>query len=225
MTREPSFSTQLAVLIVFLDNSNQALNVSRIATKIKGGEIFKFTRTDQDDYKPVEPTKPSVSSACQELYSMGLLESIDARPPKASNTTTTSHYFLPFNNPEKSKKTTMFLLERVGPELINSEYGQVISLAVVQGHLEWVLKANAVKLTADESKILFNIIKDSPEAMRKVLDSRMMISLKRLSEGRTDRQSLVDALISYLGSARIMDIANDKNRKVEFISPELESNS
>jgi len=96
---------------------------------------------------------------------------------------------------------------------------------VVQGHLEGVLKANAVKLTLDESKIISNIIKDSPEAMRRVLDSRMMISLKRLSEGRLDRQSLVDALISYLGSARIMDIANDTNRKVEFTSSEIESNS
>lgn len=156
---------------------------------------------------------------------MGLLESTDARPPKASNTTTTPHYLLPLKDPEKSKKTTMFLLERVGSELINSEYGQVVSSMVVQGHLEGVLKANAVKLTLDESKIISNIIKDSPEAMRRVLDSRMMISLKRLSEGRLDRQSLVDALISYLGSARIMDIANDTNRKVEFTSSEIESNS
>ena len=224
MTREPSFSTQLAVLLVFLENNNQGLNVSRIATKIKSHEIFKFTLSDQDYYKPIEPSKPSVSSACQDLYSMGLLESIDARPPRASNTTTTSHYFLPLNDPSKSKKTTMFLLEKVGPELINSEYGQVVSSMVVQGHLEGVLKANAVKLTADESKIISNIIKDSPEAMRRVLDGRMMISLKRLSEGRLDRQSLVDALINYLGSARIMDIANDTNRKVEFISSEIESN-
>ncbi len=213
MTRETDTGVRLAVLLVFLKNDNQALNVSRITTKLKREGISEFTKTSGNEATPVEPTIPTVSAACQDLCGQGLLEMMVVRPPRSSGTRETPHYFLPISDADKARRTTKYLLEGFGPQLVNSSYGNTISKAVVQGILEGVLEANGIKLTKDQRDNLVKVITDSPEAMRRVMNKGLISSLKRISGGRVDRESLVEALINYLSAARTMDIADGNNRK------------
>ncbi len=213
MTRETDNAARLAVLLVFLNNDNQALNVSRITTKLREQGISKFTETSGDEAISVEPTNPTVSAACQDLFSQGLLEMIVVRPPRSPGMRDTPHYFLPITDENKAKKTTEHLLKGFGPQLINSAYGQTISMAVVQGIMEGVMEAYGINLTKDERDNLVSIIADSPEAMRRAMDRGLISSLRRLSGGDVDRESLVEALNIYLSAARTMDIADDNNRK------------
>ncbi len=222
MTRETDTGVRLAVLLVFLKNDNQALNVSRISTKLKDEGISEFTISSGNEAKLVEPTIPTVSAACQDLYGRGLLEMKVMRPPRSPGRRDTPHYFLPMSDADKAMKTTEYLLEGFGPQLVNSSYGHTISMAVVQASLEGVLEAYSIKLTKDQRDNLAKIIADSPEAMRRVIDRRLTSSLKRLSGGKIDRESLVEALIRYLSAARTLDIADDNNRKeISFEESEI----
>lgn len=213
MTRETDTGARLGVLLVFLKNDNQALNVSRITTKLKEMGILEFTITSGGETKPVEPTVSTVSAACQDLCGQGLLEMKVLIPPRSPGRRETPHYLLPEKNADNARKTTEYLLERFGPQLVNSSYGQLISLAVVQGILEGVLQAYGIKLTMDQRDNLAKVITDSPEAMRRTMDRGLISSLRRLSGGKVDRESLLEALNTYLSAARTMDIADDKNRK------------
>jgi hypothetical protein len=125
----------------------------------------------------------------------------------------TPHYFLPISDGNKARKTTEHLLKGFGPQLVNSTYGQTISIAVVQGIMEGVLEAYGINLTKNQRDNLASFIADSPEAMRRAMDGGLISSLRRLSGGRVDRESLVEALSVYLSAARTLDIADDNNRK------------
>lgn len=222
MTRETDTGVRLAVLLVFLNNDNQALNVSRITTKLKEEGISEFTKSSGDEAMPVEPTIPTVSAACQDLFGQGLLEMKVMRPPRSPGRRDTPHYFLPMSDADKARKTTEFLLEGFGPQLVKSAYGHTISIAVVQGSLEGVLDAYSVKLTKDQHDNLAKVIADSPEAMRRVMDWSLISSLKRLSGGKVDRDSLFEALNRYLSAARTLDTADDNNRKeISFEESEI----
>jgi hypothetical protein len=213
MTRETDTAARLAILLVFLKNDNQALNVSRITTKLKEQGISKFTESSRDEAVPVEPTNPTVSAACQDLFSRGLLEMMVVRPPRSPGMRDTPHYFLPISDGNKARNTTEHLLKGFGPQLVNSTYGQTISIAVVQGIMEGVLEAYGINLTKNQRDNLASFIADSPEAMRRAMDGGLISSLRRLSRGRVDRESLVEALSVYLSAARTLDIADDNNRK------------
>ena len=89
MTRETDTAARLAVLLVFLKNGNQALNVSRIATKLKEQGISEFTKSSENEAMPVEPTVATVSAACQDLCGQGLLEMmvvVPLRSPRGRKT-------------------------------------------------------------------------------------------------------------------------------------------
>jgi hypothetical protein len=135
------------------------------------------------------------------------------RPPRSPGMRDTPHYFLPISDEDKARKTTEHLLKRFGPQLVNSSYGQTIAIAVVQGIMEGVLEAYGINLTKDQRDNLASVIADSPEAMRRAMNRDLISSLRRLSGGKVDRVSIVEALIIYLSAARTMDIADDNNKK------------
>lgn len=188
------------------------LNVGRITSKIRSQRIRKFSWSKDVDPKPVMPSVPSVSKACRHLLEKEVLEAIETRPPRSSIGKRTPHYRLPVNDQVKVRKATELLLHAVGPSLINSTYAKNASKAV-QAHLKSVLDDYGIKLTKDERNKIVKIISDSPEAMKRALDRRLISSLARLSEGNEGNQAVVDVLIDYLSAARIIDIADDKDRK------------
>jgi len=213
MTRETDTAARLAILLVFLKNDNQALNVSRITAELEDQGISKFTMSSPDEAVPVKPTVATVSVACQDLCDQGLLEMMMVIPPRSPGKRQTPHYFLPISDAEKARKTTEHILEWFGPQLVNSAYGQIVSTAVVQGILERLLLEYDIKLIVKPNDSLAKIIADSPEAMRRAMKDDLITSLRRLSGGKTDRNSLVEALDTYLSAARTIDISDDNNRK------------
>ena len=86
-------------------------------------------------------------------------------------------------------------------------------MAVVRGILEGVLQAYGIKSTKDQRDNFAKIMADSPEAMRRAMNGGLMSSLRRLSGGNVDGESLIEALNAFLSAARTMDIADDNNRK------------
>ncbi|MDD3398250.1 MAG: hypothetical protein PHW93_01435 [Candidatus Methanomethylophilaceae archaeon] len=213
MTRSASLSTKINILLVFLNNDNRPLNVSRLARKMWTVDIMKFTSRGGQEADFVEPSRPAVSDACQVLLADGMLESIQARPPRSSSVTRTPHYHLPSSDPKKVMKTIAYLLKNTDFLLINSRYGQTVALGAVMEHLLGVLDAFDIKLTSEEYEALRTIVSESPASMRRILSDRFVPSLMRVAGYREDNKAMVEALIIYLKAARIMDIADGSGKK------------
>jgi len=202
MTREPKYSTSIAILLLFLRNGNNPRNVHRIMLEIP--DLHLSNTIDKSGKMIFKVTAPSIASACRRLFKNGFLERIEAEPPRSPHKKMTPHYFLPINNEWNALRVSRLLLEKVGQEFISSQYGKEQAEKLCP---EYVMGALNLELTSIEIKQLIETISDSPNAMSLSINANILAAVERLDGHQEDRERKITALFKYLDSARVIGIA------------------
>jgi hypothetical protein len=186
-------------MLVFLNNGNNVLNVSRISTRVK-----------QLGIKPLRPGKSQmtisrkwVGTICHDLKIKGFLESVIAKPPRFG--ATSPHYHLPKKDKAKMLKVTRLLLQKCPVTLLESDYGHDVVDQLVVPIAEKVLRKSLTKEEMDEVKAA---CAGSPSALNRILDPNFEEALNRSASVLEHGAPSVETLLGYLDAAFRLDIAD-----------------
>jgi hypothetical protein len=188
-------------MLVFLNNGNRVLNVSRISTKVKQLGIKPI----RQEKSPITISRKWVGTICLDLKTKGFLESIKAIPPRFR--TESLHYCLPKKDKAKMLKVTRLLLQKCPLVLLESDYGHDVVEQLVVPIAEKVLGKN---LTKDEMEDVKAACGGSPSALSRILDPNLEDALSRSSSVLERGAPSVETLLDYLDAAFHLDIADEK---------------
>jgi len=201
MVKLPQISRRIAVMLVFLNNGNKVLNVSRISTKVNQLGI----QTMRAGKSQMTISRKWVGTICQDLETKGFLESIITKPPRFR--TTSPHYHLPEEDSAKMLKVTRLLLQKCPLTLLESDYGHDVVDQLVVPIAEKVLGKN---LTKDEMEDVKAACGGSPSALSRILDPNLEDALNRSASVLERGAPSVETLLGYLDAALRLDIADAK---------------
>lgn len=201
MVKRPQISRRIAVMLVFLNNGNKVLNVSRISTKVNQLGI-KSMRAGKSQ---MTISRKWVGTICQDLKIKGFLESVIAKPPRFG--TTSPHYSLPKKDKAKMLKVTRLLLQKCPLALLESDYGHDVVDQLVVPIAEKVLEKN---LTKDEMEGVKAACGGSPSALSRILDSNLEGALNRSASFLERGVPSVETLLEYLDAALRLDFADGR---------------
>jgi hypothetical protein len=229
MVKTPRVALRIAIMMVFLNNGNHALNISRISSKVaqlniqileSGREPLARTsherveRVSEDTEKGESPRSKGrkrqvsvshtwVQRVCEEMEKKGFLESIRVIPPRYK--TKTPHYRLQVKDNAKMLNVVILLLQKCPLMLLESSYGRMIVDRLVVPRAEKVL---GTSLTKDEMEDIKAICESSPSALSRMLDPNLEMALNRLASLLKHGAPSVNTLVEYLDSAFQLDIAD-----------------
>lgn len=200
MVRRPQISTRIAILCLFLRNGNQALNVSRISTKV--------VKLRAQSIKPNRITSLSVShrqvrKICEDLKEKGFLDTVMAKPPRYKEKTI--HYRLPETRQDDMLRAVGLLLRTSPIELLQSEYLS----RVLEGIAVHVTRtAFDADLNHHQIAQITQCLAVSPEALSRFLDPELNMKLHRIAGVCQDGVPTVDTLLEYIAAANLLDVAD-----------------
>lgn len=207
MTRRSRMSIRMAILMVFLDNGNQPLNVGQISRKVQQMHLGEISRRYVER---MSVSSESIRKVCIAFADNGWLEFFEARPPRTALKTRTRHYHLPIRDPVKAIEVVRFLCSRAGPLLVQSAYGKNI---VSDWLSTWVEGTLDTSLAPVEKRKIVEICSLSSRALERALDPGLKVRLDGTRSGLTEEKSLAKSLIDYLMAAQLLDLAEGGIRR------------
>ena len=198
--RKESAAIRSTILRLFLFNGNQALNVTRISTKVK--------KTGAQSLRPGGVAKTSVCHRqvrriCNELKDKGYLESEKLMPPRSGRAT--SHYRLSEEDHNHARRTIAMLLEISPRDLLQSEYLLRDLDDIIAQRTKEIVQTN---IEPDEKSRMIESLTVSPGALSRFLDPELETKLHRVASVYNDGAPIVKTLIDYVEAARLLDVAD-----------------
>jgi hypothetical protein len=231
MVKTPRVALRIAIMLVFLNNGNHALNISRISSKVaqlniqileSGREPLARTSHERvggvrentgkegspeskGKRRQVSVSHTWVQNVCEEMEKKGFLESIRIKPPRYK--TKTPHYRLPVKDNAKMLNVATLLLQKCPLAFLESDYGHDI---VNQHVVPIAEKALGKSLTKDEMEDVKAACGGSPSALSRILDPSLDDALNRSASVLERGAPSVETLLEYLDAAFRLDIADAK---------------
>ena len=199
MSKMTKSAKRLPILLVLLEHDAHPLNANRIRLLLRKMNMKVFG----DDFWDASVSSGAVGKMCEDLKSVGLVESEMAKPPRRKQET--SHYFLPLNDKEKMLRVTRLLLDKCGRLFVTSKYAKTVIDRLVIPAAE---NALGMKLDSSVRVQIKEICSASPGALRRVLDPQLSHALMGIATHNGENPSS-NSLLEYLRSAYILDIADE----------------